>query len=211
MQVEIGHLDRLKEDVEYCIQQHQKLDNKQFWRRTLVRSLFGLIECLVYIARKHFLLHRASIIKDSLINDHKWLESISQLLKATELSEAELTDQGKVKIRAKKHRSLPFIKANVRLFYYIFKNQEAEADQLFVSKDWLAVEQSMKIRDRLMHPKERSDVEVADEEYKEVLRAYSVILMLSASGLDIALFAKGNASTGQPNLPEHAVDRQTSG
>ena len=45
----------------------------------------------------------------------------------------------------------------------------------------------MKIRDRLMHPKEHEDINVTDNDYRKALRSYILIVELFFSGVEIAL------------------------
>lgn len=95
----------------------------------------------------------------------------------------ELSDSGDVKIRKAKLRTL----ANVRFAFKLFAKSNGSRHELRVeSNGWQCIQRSLKVRDRLSHPKRFSDLAVSDDEYVDSYKAFiwferQVMLSLEAS------------------------------
>ena len=81
----------------------------------------------------------------------------------------DLSTSGSVTTRRAKLHTL----ANIRFAFDILAKVEGNEFQLDVSQGgWQLLQRSMKIRDRLMHPKAASDLRVSDEEIRDSVRAF---------------------------------------
>jgi hypothetical protein len=126
-------------------------------RRLLVRSIFAFVEALTY-----------SIKTLTLTSLDIWkLSTAERSLAADECY--DLSTSGSVTTRRAKLHTL----ANIRFAFDILAKVEGNEFQLDVSQGgWQLLQRSMKIRDRLMHPKAASDLRVSDEEIRDSVRAF---------------------------------------
>jgi hypothetical protein len=140
----------------------------QFWRRTLLRTMFANIESFTY-AIKH-IAFQISIVKSKKL-------SISEKLFIDE-EEYKLEDNGEIthgkraKIRTKSNFLFSFkVLAKVCGTVSPIKTDK--------SNDWNNFINVLKLRNRITHPKNKFQLTITDEEYekiREVLRWYIKLL-----------------------------------
>lgn len=126
-------------------------------RRNLVRAVFAFIEGNAYFLRR-------SIVED-------WGDRISgpTQLALKEL-QVEVTNSGLVRTKPSKVSALAMLRLTVASYATILPNLE----QLkCVGPKFEALTRSIKVRDRLMHPKEVQALNVSDEEIRDIAIAFS--------------------------------------
>ena len=125
-------------------------------RRLLIRSVFAYIEGVTYALKVGALLHGANEL------------SVGEQLLATEKS-FELKESGDLLARPAKLRTL----SNVRFAFKVYAKAYQLAYVLDTSTNgWNCIQRSLKVRDRLTHPKNLSDLEVQDNEYDDGVKAF---------------------------------------
>jgi hypothetical protein len=126
-------------------------------RRLLVRSIFSFVEAFSYSLKTLALDSRASFS----------LGPGERMLAVEET--CELSTSGRVETRRAKLHTL----GNVRFAFDIAARSEGADFHLDVShRGWQLLQHSIKVRDRLMHPKVSSDLHVSDEEIRNALFAF---------------------------------------
>jgi hypothetical protein len=126
-------------------------------RRLLVRSIFSFVEALSYSLK---VLALSSTDSSSLGPGERMLAAEEGY---------ELSTSGCVETRRAK---LPTL-GNVRFAFDILAKVEGGDFSLDVShQGWQLLQRSIKVRDRLMHPKALSDLHVSNEEIRSALRAF---------------------------------------
>jgi hypothetical protein len=165
--IELGFTLRLLEDVGKCIP-HWHGEDAQFWRRAAYRGLFGFLEAWMAVARNHYVPDMIRERGDSLLPDDETKRYVGGLLVATDYHETVLNDKGEFDIKKRKHRFKPFVKAVMRLFLIVGGKAKDEIDAVFTQPGWHSLVEAVKVRDRLTHPHEHSDVFVADNDLKHL-------------------------------------------
>jgi len=148
----------LDDDVRIIYQKIKK-DDKQVWRRAYIKAIFSTIEATVYYLRR--------FIKKIQENDDLSL-SLTQQKNLDEFYFAK-TEKRNYK---KKGFRLPFLEKIVFLIELF-----AYSNYLFIkidkdNKGWKCLESSLRIRNRITHPKKYSDVFITDKELKLANQAY---------------------------------------
>jgi hypothetical protein len=125
-------------------------------RRVLVKSIFSFIEALSY-----------SMKAVALDSDNPSLTYPERMLAAEEVY--DLDSSGQIEKRRAKLRTI----SNIRFsFELLAKASEANFNLDVSQKEWHLLQQTLKVRDRLMHPKIPSDLNVSDGEIRDALRAF---------------------------------------
>lgn len=148
----IARLDvALQGDVDYWVKQFNDGNQSQLARRSFVRALFALIEGMTFSIKRLVLMFAAD-------GDGKLTpDEISLLSEHT----AELDSAGAI---IGKTAYLKF-KPNLQFTFRKFSEITKSGFKLDVSNDgWEKLARSLKIRDRLMHPKSALEVDVTDGE-----------------------------------------------
>ena len=148
--------EELGEDYIYCAHAIEADPKSQFWRRTMIHTLFALTEVTTY-AIKQFLLHKYSL---------REIELSSPEIAILREENYVLKNNGKVSTEKAKLRTADNFKFALSLF---IEKTGAAHPLAFNGGEWEAYKKSLKIRDRITHPKSFSDVIVTDSEY-DVLR-----------------------------------------
>jgi hypothetical protein len=149
----------LSTDVTVCASMLKTEDN-QFWRRMLVRSVFALIEGTVY--RMKQLAFEVSL-------DERVPLSRAEIALLVEEG-YDLNDKGE-----------PIVKSNhlniTKGIRFAFKASARAYGISYALKvddsGWDSFKKALKVRDRLMHPKSTSDVNVVDDDVLCLERAVS--------------------------------------
>ena len=126
-------------------------------KRLLVRSVFTFVESLSYLLKiqaLHLLSPDQVSFGDRLVAQEEAFE---------------LGDDGVVKQRAGKLRTI----SNIRFaFKFYAKAYENDFELDVASRGWQCLRRSLKVRDRLTHPKKLSDLLVADDEYTDSVKTF---------------------------------------
>jgi hypothetical protein len=150
--------ESLKQDIDHCEQMLSQADS-QFWRRMYIRSIFAYIEASVFILKQDALYDGGK---------HGIQFSDAERLLLQDQS-AEINDIGGVKIQKAK---ISFLK-NLRFAFKTYARTAGDVTALKVdSIGWAAIRESLKVRDRLMHPKQVEDLLVTDQELRAVSVGY---------------------------------------
>lgn len=171
--IQIVHLDAFRELVQMLNVLKADVDllakrkkNDQFNRRMYVRSVFALIEGMVYRMKQICLSEPAERHYDFSAAEIALLREEAY----------ELEDKGRVKIRPSKIRT----PANVRFAFEAFSKYHGSDFTLEDRIGWQFFLQALKLRDRLMHPKFTGDLDVSDQEF-EVTKAANTWFQKSVS------------------------------
>lgn len=153
-------LDRaLRVDVEHWQKDIANGRDTQLARRALVRSIFAMLEGVI------FGLKQRAIETDA--GEKRSLSASEVSLGREEL--ADLDDQGRVKTRKANTRFEP----NLRFAFSVFAKAHGTSFTLDASGvGWQALSRSVKVRDRITHPKRPSDVAISDMELADMESAY---------------------------------------
>ena len=157
---ELVELSRiLREDELECMTNALK-GNNQFWRRMYVRSFFAHVEGVAFRLKQQSLSasERFGIIKlspdeISIINEESY----------------ELTDNAQIK---RKPIYSP-IDRTIRFAFDIVLKVHGKQLDLNLGNDnrWNCFKESIKIRNRIMHPKNSNDLTISDKELNNILEA----------------------------------------
>jgi hypothetical protein len=134
--------------------------NRQFWRRAAMRSVFALIEGVVYrMKRLAYEVHEYEG------------NPLSGAEAAVLLEESyELNDKGVATIK----QNYPKIEKNIKFAFAALARAHNITYQLSLSDEagWGAFIKTLKVRNRLTHPKHVRDLTVSDEEIKTMMNVY---------------------------------------
>jgi hypothetical protein len=134
-------------------------DIPQAERRILVRSIFAFFEAIAFVLKSSALMTNSAILKPE------------EIALAKE-EDYELSDNGEVEIRKAKLRFKP----NLLFAFKIAAKCNQINFKLSVNcHQWEALLRSIKVRDRLMHPKKSEDMTVTEKEIEAAQIAYEWI------------------------------------
>src|SRR4051812_15189022 len=118
--VELGFTLRLQDDILRCVPHLMAEDEeeRQFWRRTVCRAVFGSMEAFLNVNRTYFIL---DMIRDRkhLMQTEEFKTYFVDIFGATESHQWELTENGRGKLRKRKQSFLPRLKAVVRMLMFL--------------------------------------------------------------------------------------------
>src|SRR5712692_8437492 len=145
----------LHDDVEFCARELNKND-LPVWRRALVRALFAMVEGVIY---------RMQQIALNASHQPRVAFSPGELHLLLEKS-FELDGNGNVVER----QIRTSLKGSIRFAFGAFARVHVAEYELDVTREdeWGAFLKSIKVRDRLMHPKTVDDLTDSNEEIKSI-------------------------------------------
>lgn len=130
----------------------------QFWRRTIVRTLFSNVECITYY-------HKKLSLYVSEISEVNFTNAEASLLNEISYS---LNDKGEAKDEKAKLRTVDNLLFSARMFAKSLKmNFELDKSK----PEWGYLVMALKIRDRLTHPKGQKDLIVTDKDMPIIISA----------------------------------------
>ncbi|HYX72933.1 MAG TPA: hypothetical protein VE732_09185 [Nitrososphaera sp.] len=149
----------LADDVKVTGKAEKNENNRQFWRRTAVRAIFALIEGVVY--RMKQLAYEVHVYEGMPLPN----ADAALLLEES----YELNDKGVAITRY----NYPQIEKNIKFAFASVTRAYNITYQLNLSDArWDAFKKTLKVRNRLTHPKHTQDLIVSDEEAATMLVAY---------------------------------------
>lgn len=149
----------LADDVEVAGKAEKNEANRQFWRRTAVRAIFALIEGVVY--RMKQLAYEVHAYEGAPLPS----ADVALLLEES----YELNDKG---VAITRH-NYPQIEKNIKFAFASVGRAYSVSYQLNLGDaGWDAFKKTLKVRNRLMHPKHTQDLIVSDEEAAIMMVAY---------------------------------------
>ncbi|MEO5706258.1 MAG: hypothetical protein ABIT10_01910 [Alteraurantiacibacter sp.] len=162
---EESFLGMLLGDVSQAMERHQ-LSGSQAEKRNLVRTTFAAIEGLAWIFREH--------IVD--------VAETTAGLKADEIqalaeTACAVSEQGRISVQS---RFIPFL-AGIRLIARIAERLTPEAAIDFSGKAWPRFKNAVALRNRITHPKSRSDITLTEVDVAISLGALFWFLEVSAA------------------------------
>ena len=135
--------------------------DEQIERRQLLRTLFSALEGFTWVYREHI---RESA---SLIGALSAEETIALAEKSY-----QVTEQGKL---ASQPRYISMV-ATIRLISRIASRLSPELQLSFETADWSEFRKVVEVRNRLTHPKRKSDLNITDSDVKQCLAAFFWLL-----------------------------------
>lgn len=140
-----------------------KINNGQTQRRAYVRSVFALIEGI---------LHRTKVATAHI--DRIFGTIPTDELAVIEDTHLDINDKGNI---APKPFYPPFLE-NLKLTFSDFSKSTSSPFKLSIGgKGWRSLNEAVKVRNRLMHPKETKDLQVSDLEIKATRQAHKWFLV----------------------------------
>jgi hypothetical protein len=158
----------LYDDTKAAMEECSKEPNNQFKRRNLVRTLFAHIECELSLMRQTALLwHRLEAIE--LTKDE--LQKLGD----------EITIAGDDSLISEKPKRLR-LTDNIKFTFALFGKTPGKSTVYIDtnSTGWDSFTKSIKIRDRLMHPKVEEDLILRDEDVVQVMLSWDWFKYTSA-------------------------------
>ena len=147
----------LKGDVDAAVAFGKTNDN-QFARRTLVRTLFAFIEGLT---------NQLSSVAAASAPVETGIFSAGEVAALSEES-YDVNDQGQVETRAAR---IP-LKRRIRLAFRCYPRIHGTSfNPEFGDQGWSALQDAVRIRDRLTHPKRDADLSVSDDDLAKLTTA----------------------------------------
>ena len=140
----------------------EELPKKLVNRLTVILAISSM-EGLAYQLKKS-----VSSIGYKEMTKRKKLSEVFPYLEGGSDTRTTIDDNGTLKERPARHRSLPHILFSLRFaayFYDISLNP-------FKVTDWRYVKSTFKVRDRVIHPRRESDLSVSETERNEALKAF---------------------------------------
>ena len=155
-------------DVRTAMQRFDS-DQSQQVRRDMIRTLLAAIEGYVWLYREHVI--EAARSMDALT-----------LKEEVALSEAsyQVTEQGKI---AEQPRYLSMLAA-FRLITRIASRLDSDLTIRFDTGDWERLRTAIAIRNRIMHPKQRSDLEISDQDLASAQNAFFWLLDTAVAAME---------------------------
>lgn len=142
-------------DVIDAIERHERVSG-QANKRDLIRTAFAAIDGIAWVFREH-------------VVDAARTTSDLEVAEEAALSEAsyQVSEHGKIS-RQTKYLSLV---ASIRLTARIAEKLAPEMTIDFSSRNWGRFQLAMKIRNRITHPKNKTDLVLSDDDVEETLGA----------------------------------------
>lgn len=158
-------------------------------RREFVRTTYSAIEAQAWQLKM--------FVIDHVLDKRK--ASIYEISALREESYA-INDKGDIYMQSRGYS----LKVGLRLVVAILKNHEIPIQIDFSSADWKNIDQALKIRNRVIHPKNMSDISVSENEANSCYQAFiyinsilvSTILNSALSGINKALVNVGRNRYG---------------
>ena len=146
-------------------------DNIPFWRRMLYRSVFSSLESYVSILKQEALL---------ISENSKPCFTEEEVLLLRDV-ECAVGDDGTPQSRKAKIRFLPNLKFALRSY------ARSYGRTVILEKDagWDALTRSVKVRDRITHPKAKADLEITEREIDDLQSAWMWFVRHLGKALDV--------------------------
>ncbi|HEX8736512.1 MAG TPA: hypothetical protein VF721_14375 [Pyrinomonadaceae bacterium] len=168
-----------------CVEHRTAIQNNdsQFHRRAFVRSVFAFIEGILYRMKetaRHFGEAAATL-------------SIGELVALSQVS-FEVNDKGEILSKT----VYPKFLNNFKFVFTAYSKSFGSSFNIDYGRSgWLNLTAAVKVRDRLMHPKTTSDLEVTDKEVESTKKVFEWFLMsyfLASLYTQKAIQQKANSS-----------------
>lgn len=130
----------------------------QFLRRTFIRTIFAEIEANCFFLKRILLL----------CNESELIKLTSGELSVLLDKKYSLKDNGKIQESNNILRTLPNIKFTITTF-----DKKFLPKQNAVSIDWGCLEKSVKIRNRIVHPKLLNDIDIKEDDMNILVSTYN--------------------------------------
>lgn len=155
-------LDVLNADVDIAsrkaISPSTPENERQFWRRTLVRAVFGFVEGIIYAIKQ-------GAYDDGTETGHTFTAAERAMIQEESY---DINDNGLAITRNAKIT----LKRNLDFSFHIYAKVHSVSYKLDKGgRGWQSFQAALKIRDRLMHPKIEDDYTVSAEEREIVVQA----------------------------------------
>jgi hypothetical protein len=166
---------RILEDIDICTK-HLDEEDSQFWRRTYIRTLFSMVEGITYRMKQAALANfndRMSGPQTPELRSYPIYLSEADTAMLKELS-FDLNEKGEAYTQPK---FIPIIKNVKFAFSSLARSQEANFELKLNRSGWVAFQNSLRIRNRLTHPKNSTELVVSDEELSHAKDAFQWFLV----------------------------------
>jgi len=143
------------EDVFALLKRRQNESNNATDRRALVRSIFAFVESMLFAMKQEILKapQGFTLGEFTLLRDESY----------------ELADNGEVRAKTAKLT----LKSNLKFTFASWAKATGTTCKLDLSENgWQKFQAAVRVRDRLMHPKRATDLEVSDNEIEGATAAF---------------------------------------
>jgi hypothetical protein len=153
-------------------------------RRMLIRGIFASIEALIFVTKQLALV----------LHPDPKCPTISEAERAFAMDrDFKLTPSGDVEQRAAKIS----LETNIRFAFKLLAKATEAPTVLDVSgPEWRSLQRAIKVRDRITHPKNISDLTISDEELADVMIGFKWFMASHRKlGDDLRVIHEGKAQT----------------
>jgi hypothetical protein len=165
----------LGEDRNVCVKSLIADSESQFWRRSLIRADFAYLEAICFQLKRLCLTE--TIIKNAEISIDFSTAELSLLKEET----YNIDDNGRAQSSKSKIRTADNLLFAIKM---VAKLTSTDVDIDKSSKEWSDFKAAIKIRDRITHPKTALDIEISDNEIRNLQTSIHWVMgkVLSVTG-----------------------------
>lgn len=145
-----------------------KSEDSQTNRRALIRAIFAAIEGLVWR------------LKQDIYSHSNRLSALTAHEQAAMLEEGYNVDKNGIVSAIPRFLPLP---SKIRLVVRIVQRYRPDYTLDFNHQGWANLKSSVDVRNRIIHPKSLTDLEISDDEISEALSAFNWMLALNIEAL----------------------------
>lgn len=156
-------LKTLIDDIRVCSSKMVRAEDAPFWRRMYARNLFAYVEGSSSMLR---------VVGTALICEGKDTSIPVTKLALLQDSQFIIERNGKLREDRQRQTTLSHIAFTLRTVADLLGVEKVFVDQQFGENGWNKFQQAIKIRDRLTHPKNHSDLEISLKELKQLVDAF---------------------------------------
>ena len=163
--IEVPLLDPLFQDMVEC-EEGLASEGTEFWRRTYVRCSFAFIEGALYWLRGTFRQMQKKVLDGA---------SDTDLLKLMAMSDFSpcVDDTGGISAQPNRQTMAQQCAVTFRTGAML---AQTDSDKFFSDNGWRCFRDAQKVRDRITHPKNPSDLEISEDEIEVIREAHTWFL-----------------------------------
>ena len=148
----------LTRDIENILEKYERCWEDQTMRRMFVRTVCAAIEGEIY-GLKIFIFHACSLSNVLLdANEHKFLSEFKFVIDGDGIAKKEFTHT----------ETVTNIKRALKITGELFPSWKPD----FSGAGWQCICASLKVRDRITHPKRSNELMISDDEFNKLQEAY---------------------------------------
>lgn len=147
-------LEPLFRDMVGCEELLERSDT-QFARRTYIRSAFAFIEGHLYWLKR---IAREAVLQKG------WRDNNVEIAKLTLLDDQTFKPNTQGKVEQTGQNAIPFKNNCAFIIRTIYESWDLDPSATFSDEGWMDMQDALKVRHRITHPKRSEDMEISEEE-----------------------------------------------